>query len=82
MKLSKKLEKLKMELEACPEISKVEFKELESHIPNNVEVAITLNSTKRPNLEKVLSKYKLVYEGISELNLMKVGKYKVVTRFV
>jgi len=58
MKLSKKLGELKKKLEACPEISKVEFRELESHIPNNVEVTITLNTTKRHNLDKVLSEYK------------------------
>lgn len=80
MKLSKKLKAFKEKLEACPEISKVEFKALKSHIPNNVEATITLNTNNRPNLTKLLSEYEHVYEGISELNLLVVGKYKIVIR--
>lgn len=82
MRLTKKLRTLKEKLEACPEVSKAEFKPLKSHIRNNIEVTITLNTTKRPNLDKVLSQYKWEYEGISELNLLKVGKHKVVIKIV
>lgn len=81
MRLYKLLRELKEKLEVCPEVSKAEFKALKSHIPNNVEITITLNTNNRPNLDKLLSKYEWVYEGISEINLLVLGKYKIVIRF-
>jgi len=78
MRLCKKRRALKEKLEACPEVSKAEFKALKSHIPNNVQVTITLNTNNRPNLDKLLSEYEWTYEGISELNLLVIGKHKIV----
>lgn len=79
MRETKTLKRLRGKLEACPEVSKVEFKEgSKSHVPNVVEARVTLNTLIRSCLEKTIGEYKREYEPISEVWFTKVGKWNVV----
>lgn len=80
MRETRSLKTLRKKLKSCPEVSKVEFKELsiKSHVPNDVEAWITLNTLNRLCLEKIIGEYKQEYEPISEVRFTKVGKWNVV----
>lgn len=86
MKETRTLKRLRKQLENCPEVAEIKINReaKKSHVPNVVEVWVSLKAKEesglheRPCHERIFGEYKRYYEPISEVWFTKVGKWNVV----